>query len=295
MIDQVAELESHRDSLASRLTSDERRIKSLAEQKKHATRTLALTTARKLLLFLAVALRKWCDEQGVPRFLLALCLPVPCVSLAFIVGGRIFVFLVGAASVIASAFLWFVPDDQRLRMAQAGAAEKCDGLRETLAKLDADTRNAESNIARLRDQLAIAETQFASATQTRDYRLAKLFSRRWKEMRGSQFEDFLAEVFHELGYEVEQTGQSGDQGVDLIAERQGQRIAIQAKGYVDSVGNAAVQQAYTGKAFYSCHSCAVITNSRFTTSAQEAAAKVDCILINEENFEDFVMGRMLLG
>jgi HJR/Mrr/RecB family endonuclease len=98
-----------------------------------------------------------------------------------------------------------------------------------------------------------------------------------------------------LGYEVEQTGKSGDQGVDLIVRGKGRRIAVQAKGYVDSVGNAAVQQAFTGKTFYGCHACAVVTNSRFTASALEAAQATECALVHEENFEDFVFGRVPFG
>lgn len=295
MIDEVAKLASQRNALASRLAADEQRIKSLAEQKKHASRKLALANMRRVLLGSAEFLRRWCDEQGVPRLLLALCLPVSGITIAFAASGLSFALLVGAAFAVVSAFFWFVPGDKGLRTAQASSAETCDGLAATLTKLVADIRTAESNIAQRRDQLGIAEAQYSTATQTRNYQLAKLFARRWKEMRGGQFEEFLAEVFHELGYKVEQTGQSGDQGVDLIAERQGRRIAVQAKGYVESVGNAAVQQAYTGKKIYSCHCCAVITNSRFTTSAQEAADKVECILVHEENFEDFVMGRMQLG
>lgn len=72
--------------------------------------------------------------------------------------------------------------------------------------------------------------------------------------------------------------------------RNGKRVAIQAKGYVDAVSNAAVQQAFTGQTIYSCDACAVITNSRFTASAVAAAAATGCVLVHEDNFEDFVCG-----
>ena len=56
------------------------------------------------------------------------------------------------------------------------------------------------------------------------------------------------------------------------------RIAVQAKGYVESVGNGAVQEALAGMAFYKCQRCAVITNSRFTAS-RGLAGRINCILM----------------
>ena len=96
------------------------------------------------------------------------------------------------------------------------------------------------------------------------------------------------------GYSVETTNVSGDQGVDLMVTRGVLRMAIQVKGYHNSVGNAAVQQAFAGMAWYECDACAVITNSRFTTGTIELAESSNCLLIHEVNFREFVMGRLPL-
>ena len=101
---------------------------------------------------------------------------------------------------------------------------------------------------------------------------------------------WLKQVLETHGFEVEMTKASGDQGVDLLARKFGISIAIQVKGYSGSVGNAAVQQAYTGMTIYGCTHCAVITNSEFTSSAYEAAEKTDCILISNAEIESFVKG-----
>ena len=87
-------------------------------------------------------------------------------------------------------------------------------------------------------------------------------------------------------------GGSGDQGVDLIVESNGKRIAVQAKGYLHAVSNKAVQEAYTGMVHHRCCACVVITNSRFTSSARELAASTNCMLIGEDEFPDFVMGKL---
>jgi restriction system protein len=105
------------------------------------------------------------------------------------------------------------------------------------------------------------------------------------DLTGTDFEHFLAQLFQRQGYTVQRTGQSGDQGVDLILIRpDGWKIAVQAKGYiVSSVGNNAVREAFTGQAFYDCQECWVVTTSRYTKKAQEVADKVGCRLFDKHD------------
>ena len=127
------------------------------------------------------------------------------------------------------------------------------------------------------------------------YRREKLKQRDWKQLRGLGWERYLEEVCNALGYGVEHTKSSGDQGVDLVAVRGEKRIAIQAKGYANKVSNKAVQEVVAGQRIYNCSASAVITNSSFTESAFELAAANRCVLIYDENFPDFVMGRLSLS
>jgi restriction endonuclease Mrr len=120
----------------------------------------------------------------------------------------------------------------------------------------------------------------------------QLYLRNWRAMRSVEFEEFLREVFEAHGDTVETTRVSGDQGVDLIVRRRGRRLAVQVKGYFNSVGNGAVQEAYAGMGYYGCDGCAVITNSRFTKSAVDLATKLGCILIDEDTMQDFIMGKI---
>jgi len=48
-------------------------------------------------------------------------------------------------------------------------------------------------------------------------------------MDGQEFEKFLALLFSKIGYSTELTKVSGDQGIDIIAEKNGKKIGIQAK------------------------------------------------------------------
>jgi hypothetical protein len=123
---------------------------------------------------------------------------------------------------------------------------------------------------------------------------AALLSRNWKAMRDYEWEAYLVEVFRAHGAKAERIGGAGDQGVDLIVEFGAKRIAIQAKGYFNTVSNKAIQEAYAGMAHHGCCAGAVITNSRFTRGAMELAVSTGCVLIGEEEFPDFVMGKVSL-
>lgn len=142
-----------------------------------------------------------------------------------------------------------------------------------------------------KQQIERERQQYLASVQ---YQKDQLAQRNWRAMRGPDFEQFMREVFKTLGYQVQVTGASGDQGVDLIVTLHGRRIAIQLKGYLNSVGNSAVQEAYAGMTYYGCHACVVITNSVFTSSAKELAARVGCALIDEEIMPALIMGQVRL-
>ncbi len=98
-------------------------------------------------------------------------------------------------------------------------------------------------------------------------------------MGGHEFERFLVRLFKKLGYRALNVGAGGgDFGADLIVERRGVRIAVQAKNYDKGrVGNDAVQQAIAGATYYKCARAMVVTNSRFTKAAHEQARGSEAI------------------
>ncbi len=85
------------------------------------------------------------------------------------------------------------------------------------------------------------------------------------------------------------TNATGDQGLDVIAEKQGLRYGIQCKFYSHPVGNKAVQEAYAGCGYYDCDVPVVMTNSTFTVSARELADQLGVELW--EGYEPYVESR----
>ncbi|MCD8299897.1 MAG: restriction endonuclease, partial [Clostridiales bacterium] len=110
-------------------------------------------------------------------------------------------------------------------------------------------------------------------------------------VEGHEFEYLCADLLSKNGYEdVTVTQGSADQGIDVIAQRDGIKFGIQCKCYSSDIGNKAVQEAYAGKDFYKCHVGIVLTNRYFTRSAVELAKSNGIVLWNREKLLEFVKG-----
>jgi restriction system protein len=81
---------------------------------------------------------------------------------------------------------------------------------------------------------------------------------------GEDFEVFVSEQLEDSGWRVRHTGGSGDQGADLVAEKDGVCVAVQCKLYAQPVGNKAVQEALAAQRYYATDHAAVISNAAFT-------------------------------
>jgi hypothetical protein len=97
-------------------------------------------------------------------------------------------------------------------------------------------------------------------------------------MSGSQFEHFMADVMRGLGYQVRVLGGSGDQGVDVIAQRGGERIAIQCKQYDRPVGNKPIQEVFAGARHHRCTKAIVAAPAGFTKAAVTLARSTGVLL-----------------
>ena len=98
-------------------------------------------------------------------------------------------------------------------------------------------------------------------------------------MDGHEFEYFCADLLRKNGFvNVKVTPGSGDQGVDILAEKGGVKYAIQCKNYSSPLSNTPVQDVKAGKVFYGCHVGVVMTNSTFTPGANALAQATGVLL-----------------
>ena len=103
-----------------------------------------------------------------------------------------------------------------------------------------------------------------------------------------EYEEQCADELRKMGFtNVETTSKSGDQGIDIIAWKDGLKYGIQCKHYKGSVGNKVIQEANTGAQYYDCDIAVVMTNSVFTKSAEELAHKIGVKLwSNSETYKE---------
>lgn len=95
-----------------------------------------------------------------------------------------------------------------------------------------------------------------------------------------------------MGYKTELTKGSGDQGADLILQKNHVKIVIQIKRYSGKVGNKAVQEVIAAKYFYKADKGIVITNNYFTNSAIDLALSSHIKLINRDKLIKMIHGEM---
>ena len=111
----------------------------------------------------------------------------------------------------------------------------------------------------------------------------------YDSMDGHAFEHYCAKLLSKNGYDnVEVTRGSGDQGIDVIAFKDGIKYGIQCKCYSSAIGNKAVQEAFAGKAYYGCHVAVVLTNRYFTESAKELAAANKVVLWDRDKLQSLI-------
>jgi HJR/Mrr/RecB family endonuclease len=166
--------------------------------------------------------------------------------------------------------------------------------RELFALARSARRSAFEKLEHARAEVARFIRLIDGIERARNRELERLLAVNYDQLDGKPFEHFLETVFRRLGYRVEPIGKTGDQGVDLILHRDDFRIAVQAKRYAGTVGNKAVQEAIAGRVFYRCDACAVVTNSSFTISAKELAARAGCRLVGGDELRALIRGEIRL-
>lgn len=104
-------------------------------------------------------------------------------------------------------------------------------------------------------------------------------------LNGHAFENYLEQLFEELGYSVRKTPGSGDFGADLLLAKAGTTAAVQAKQYSSEVGFDAVKEVHFARTYYNVDEAWVICTKGFTRQAREAARKAEVKLIGRDELE----------
>jgi hypothetical protein len=107
------------------------------------------------------------------------------------------------------------------------------------------------------------------------------------QMTPIEFENLCCSQLINNGWDARTTKGSGDQGVDIVAEKSSIKAVFQCKYYSNPVGNKAVQEIAAGKQYELADIAAVISNSRYTKSAEQLAKTCDVLLIHFSELDNF--------
>lgn len=102
-------------------------------------------------------------------------------------------------------------------------------------------------------------------------------------MNGVQFEDKVAHILGEYGFQIERTPVTGDKGIDIAFYAEGEKICLQLKHWKDKVGDPVVRDAYGSKALNQCDRFFILTTHGFTSRAIESAKNLNIHLITYDD------------
>ncbi|WP_054941722.1 restriction endonuclease [Paenibacillus ihuae] len=137
--------------------------------------------------------------------------------------------------------------------------------------------------------LAIVTLIMRNIGNKRDERLKRSGIADIDKMEGIQFEKYLGHLFRAQGYKCEVTKAAGDYGADLIIQKDGKKIVVQAKRYSKNVGIKAVQEAQASIAHYGASEAWVVSNSDYTAAAYDLAKSNRVKLINREALIEMIL------
>ena len=102
-------------------------------------------------------------------------------------------------------------------------------------------------------------------------------------LTGQQYEHLCGNILKKYGWNIEFTKGSGDQGVDIIAQKDNVRIAIQCKKHKKPVSNKAIQEVLGGQMYYNLDKAAVIASNGYTAGAIKLSNISNVVLLSHNN------------
>lgn len=158
-------------------------------------------------------------------------------------------------------------------------SEKSESDRQSLA---AELRPIRESIRAGRERL---ERQKLLARRT-EAKLARLDA-----LTGADFEEFVADLFEALGFEVQQSGGTGDEGADLLVRRNGLSGIVQCKYQKNGkgvIGSPELQKFLGAIRHFSVHKGFFVTTRTFSLSAERFASEHPIELIDGPRLVELV-------
>lgn len=109
-----------------------------------------------------------------------------------------------------------------------------------------------------------------------------------REMHPSQFEKLACDLHTRMGYEVEATQYSGDNGVDGFLRKDGELAILQAKRVQGSVGEPILRDLYGTMHSEKAKSCVVVTTGKVSSKARKWATNKPIRIVEIEELTSLI-------
>lgn len=117
----------------------------------------------------------------------------------------------------------------------------------------------------------------------------------WIKMDAREFEYEIASLYSVMGYKVDVTPCTGDGGVDIWLEKDGNKIAVQCKRYSGAVGPSVVRSLYGVMVHTNASQGIVVTTGTFTDGAYRFAQLKPIKLVDIDGILDMEKNRCNKG
>lgn len=108
-------------------------------------------------------------------------------------------------------------------------------------------------------------------------------------MSGLSFEKYVEMLLKHQGYKTKLTPRKGDFGVDILAKREGEKLAIQCKRYSNKVSRNAVSDIVAGGNHYGAEKYMVVTTNYFQKGAIQLAKSNSVELIDRDTLAEWIL------
>ena len=104
--------------------------------------------------------------------------------------------------------------------------------------------------------------------------------RYWMSLKGLGLEYIIGDLYRKLGYKIEHTSRTGDEGVDLILKKDNIATIVQCKGYKNQVGPSVVRELYGTLKSCGVGNAILVCPAGFTRGAKATAVGKNIQLIS---------------
>jgi len=140
------------------------------------------------------------------------------------------------------------------------------------------------------------EEKWGTSEQVKEWRELDIgLSNNFADYTPREFEMFVGDLFRKMGYDVELTPSTGDYGVDVVAKKDGNTVAIQVKKYEQGnlIGTQVVQQTLGAMWKVKVDQSIIVTTSGFTVYAREQAKEAPIELWDKKALHEMVRKYMV--